>query len=123
MGFFRDFLKIPKIQDFLSLGIFILGIRDFLSLGIFISGIRDFSKSQDFNPRDSGFFLISGFLSRDFCEIPEIRDFYLRHIPGIVILGSGFFSWDGIYRKKATSDDRGLLNHNVIFSTMTFFPD
>ena len=45
----RDFLKIP-------------GIRDFLSLGIFIPGIQDFSKFWDF-------------YSRDFREIPGIRDF------------------------------------------------
>ena len=41
--FFRDFLQIP-------------GIRDFLSLMIFIPGFRDFFESRDFYPVDSGFF-------------------------------------------------------------------
>ena len=111
----RDFWQIPGIRDFfvvsgfLSPGFSSPGFGIFFSLGIFIPGIRDFFKSRDFYPRDSGFFLISGFLSLEFgIFIPRIRDFFgifdLRDIPGIFYpRDRDFFSWDGISRQKATS--------------------
>ena len=71
-GFFRDFLKIPRIGDFFE--------------------------SRDFYSRDSGFFLISGFL---FLGFSQNRDFfgilYHRDIPEIFLSPeSGFFfvGWD-----------------------------
>ena len=78
-GFFRDFLKIPRIRDyFKSWNFYPLDSKFFISVEIFIPGIRDF------NPGDSGFFLISGFLFpgfsknlRDLCEILVI------FVPGI----------------------------------------
>ena len=82
-GFCRDFLKIPVIRDFFSLGIFIPGIRDFFSIGIFIPGIRDFSKFRDFYPRDLR--RILGF--RNF-----LSGFLPSGYPGdFLFSGSGFF--------------------------------
>ena len=98
-GFFRDFLKIPRIRDyFKSWNFYPLDSKFFISVEIFIPGIRDF------NPGDSGFFLISGFYPQDLCEI---RDFLSSWYPGNFLSpGSGFFSWYGISRQKATSDFR-----------------
>ena len=67
---------------FLTLRILSPGLGIFLTLGIFIPEIRDFFQSWDFYPRDSGF-LSSGFG----ILIPEIRDFYPRDSGFFLISG------------------------------------
>ena len=95
-----DILKILSFYDFLAIGIFpgsSENPREFWR----IPGITNFYQSRNFYPRDSGFFLISGFLSPGFSRNPLDSGFYLQDIPGIFYpdsypLNSDFFSWDGI---------------------------
>ena len=109
--------NIPKIvgfHGFLTIGIFSGFSKNppdsgfFLSLGIFISGIRDFFRFQDFNPRESGFFSISGFF----------RDFLHSGYPGILHpRDRDVFSWDRISRHNATSgfECLKLENKDLLF--------
>ena len=97
-GIFSEFYKNPR--NFWQ----IPRIRDFLSLGILFPGIRDFLESRDFYPRDSGFFWVSGFKS------PGIRNFlnFGIFIPGIGIF---FVGWD--IPKKANSVQAMILFRNL----------
>ena len=80
--FRKYFEKIPKKSRVENPGNpEIPGIRDFSRLGTFIFGIPDCFESRNFNHRDSGSFLTSGFLSPGFSRSPRNSGFfYLRDI-------------------------------------------
>ena len=72
-----------------------------------IPGIWDFSQSRDFYPQDSGFFLISVFLSQGFWQNHRDSGFFRNFSPSgypgdFLSPRSEFFLWLGYYYKRPT---------------------
>ena len=96
---FKKIRKILGYYAFLAIGIFTKFFGNFLEFGIFywlpgfLSPGFGIFESRDFNPWDSGFFVISWFLTRDL----GFRIFFGILYPW----DRDFFSWDEISRQKS----------------------
>ena len=99
-GFFRDFLKIPGIRDFFSLGISIPGIRDFYP--------RDFRKIPGIDAKFPGL----GFF----------RDFLASGYPGDFLVGKDILNFNNFkaFDWRTTASPQFLSPQSPKINRQTF---